>query len=105
MGPVSLRYYGRAPPSAQHRATEARRPDSTADSAEFRASRAVLGDAPIQQGLAELIGYLSLAEPGIAVVFDGEHREQVSWSPEDEEVERVADVPRVSFTRDRTVSG
>ena len=65
----------------------------------------VLADAPLQQGLAELIGYLSLAEPGLAVVFDREHREQVSWSPEDEEVERVADVPRVSFTRDRTAGG
>jgi hypothetical protein len=63
--------------------------------------RTVLADTPLQQGLAELIGYLSLAEPGLAVVFDGEHREQVSWSVEDEEVERVADVPRVSFTRDR----
>ena len=64
--------------------------------------RTVLADAPLEQGLAELIGYLSLAEPGLAVVFDEEHREQVAWSPEDEEVERVADLPRVSFTRDRT---
>jgi Protein of unknown function (DUF3375) len=63
--------------------------------------RTVLADTPLQQGLAELIGYLSLAEPGLAVVFDGEHRDQVSWSAEDEEVERVADLPRVSFTRDR----
>jgi hypothetical protein len=66
--------------------------------------RTVLADAPLQQGLAELIGYLSLAEPGLAVVFDGEHREQVSWSAEDEEVERVADMPRVSFTRGRAES-
>jgi hypothetical protein len=60
----------------------------------------VLADAPLQQGLAELIGYLSMAEPGIDVVFDAEHREQVAWSAEDHEVERVADLPRVSFTRD-----
>lgn len=63
--------------------------------------RTVLADNPLQQGLAELIGYLSLTEPGLAVVFDGEHREQLSWSAKDEEVERVADLPRVSFTRDR----
>jgi hypothetical protein len=65
--------------------------------------RAVLANSPLQQGLAELVGYLSLAEPGIAVVFDGEHRDQLSWSAEDKEVEieRVADLPRVSFTRDR----
>lgn len=62
----------------------------------------VLVDAPLQQGLAELIGYLSLAEPGIDVVFDAENREQVEWSAQDDEVERVADVPRVSFSRGRT---
>ena len=63
--------------------------------------RTVLADAPLQQGLAELIGYLSLAVPGLAVIFDGQHREQVSWCADDEEVERVAELPRVSFTRDR----
>jgi hypothetical protein len=61
----------------------------------------VLAHAPLDQGLAELIGYLSLVEPGLAVVFDEEHREQVSWSAEDDEVERVADLPRVSYTRAR----
>jgi hypothetical protein len=64
--------------------------------------RSVLAEAPLQQGLAELIGYLSLAEPGLAVVFDGEHRDRVSWSTDAEEIERVADVPVVSFTRHRT---
>lgn len=62
----------------------------------------VVADEPLQQGLAELIGYLSLAEPGLAVVFDREHREHVAWFAEDEEIERVADLPRVSFARERS---
>lgn len=63
----------------------------------------VLAGAPLQQGLAELVAYLSLAEPGLAVVFDAERRHKVAWSAAGEEVERVADLPHVSFTRDRTV--
>jgi Protein of unknown function (DUF3375) len=63
--------------------------------------RAVLSTAPLEHGLAELVSYLSLAEPGLAVTFDGQHREQLSWSVDDEEVERVAELPRVSFARDR----
>lgn len=60
----------------------------------------VLAQVPLEQGLAELIGYLSLVDPGLAVVFDDHHREQVAWNAD--EVERVAELPRVSFTRDRT---
>jgi hypothetical protein len=62
--------------------------------------RSVLERAPLEQGLAELICYLSLAGQGLAVVFDEERREQVAWSAE--EVEKVAELPRVSFSRDRT---
>ena len=64
----------------------------------------VLADAPLQQGLAELVGYLSLAHPGLAVVFDDQHREQVSWDAQDDQVQRVADLPRVTFTRDGMAS-
>jgi Protein of unknown function (DUF3375) len=60
----------------------------------------VLAGAPLEQGLAELVGYLSLIEPGLAVVFDEQHREQIGWSAD--EVERVAELPRVNFSRDRT---
>jgi hypothetical protein len=67
--------------------------------------RTVLSTTPLQQGLAELVGYLSLAEPGLAVTFDPQHREQLSWTSEEEEVERVADLPGVSFTRDRRGPG
>ena len=58
-----------------------------------------MAGAPLEQGLAELVGYLSLIEPGLAVVFDDQEREQIAWSAE--EVERVAELPRVSFSRDR----
>jgi len=61
--------------------------------------REVVVGAPLEQGLAELVGYLSLIEPGLAVVFDDQEREQIAWSAE--EVERVAELPRVSFSRDR----
>ena len=62
--------------------------------------REVVAEAPLEQGLAELVGYLSLIQPGLAIVFDDQQRERIAWSTE--EVERVADLPRVSFSRDRT---
>jgi Protein of unknown function (DUF3375) len=62
--------------------------------------REVVAGAPLEQGLAELVGYISLIEPGLAVVFDEQHREQIGWSAD--EVERVAELPRVNFSRDRT---
>jgi hypothetical protein len=61
--------------------------------------RDVVSGAPLEQGLAELVGYLSLIEPGLAVVFDDQQREQIAWSAED--IERVAELPRVSFSRQR----
>ena len=61
--------------------------------------REVVAGAPLEQGLAELLGYLSLIEPGLALVFDDQVREQIAWSAE--EVERVAELPRVSFSRDQ----
>lgn len=59
--------------------------------------REVLAAAPLEQGLAELLGYLSLTEPDLAVVFDDEHREQIGWSAGD--VDRIAELPRTSFAR------
>jgi hypothetical protein len=61
--------------------------------------RDIVSDAPLQHGLAELIGYLSLGEPGLATVFDGERRELIGWAAS--EGERLVDMPRVTFTRDR----
>lgn len=71
----------------------------------------VVAKAPLQHGLAELIAYLSLREPGLEVVFDDDGRAHISWLGEEGEgsergqdhdvgeVERVADLPRVTFAR------
>ena len=59
----------------------------------------VVAGEPLEQGLAELIGYLSLTEPGLAVLFDEERTEEIGWSSDD--VDRVAELPRVAFGRDR----
>ena len=57
-------------------------------------------DRPLEQGLAELIGYLSLTDPAYAVVFDEQHRTEIGWDDEaDETVRRTADLPTVSFAR------
>jgi hypothetical protein len=52
---------------------------------------------PLQQGLAELVGYLALCEPGLDVVFDEDGRARITWKAPD--TERTADVPRVTFAR------
>lgn len=62
----------------------------------------VLDQQPLKQGLAELVGYMSLTEQGLAVVFDPDERDQVSWSADDETLDRVAEMPRVSFSRNGT---
>lgn len=57
----------------------------------------VLNQQPIEHGLAELVGYLSLREPGLDIVFDDDGRAQIAWDTEHER--RVADLPRVTFSR------
>jgi hypothetical protein len=57
----------------------------------------LLEDRPLEQGLAELVTYLSLTDPAFDVVFDEEAREQVRYS-RDGGV-KVATVPRVTFAR------
>jgi len=83
----------------------------------------VIAGVPLEQGLAELVGYLSLDEPGLDVNFDDDARSRVAWtvdragprqSPEggvifdpidaesddaDDGLERVADIPLVTFSR------
>ena len=59
----------------------------------------IIGE-PLEQGLAELVGYLSLNQAGLSVIFDEERRDRIEWS--DADVERVADLPRVNFSRDRS---
>lgn len=57
----------------------------------------VVAAHPLRHGLAELVGYLALHEPGLDIVFDEDGRAQVTWSSPDGE--RAADLPRVTFAR------
>lgn len=58
----------------------------------------LIGEQPLEQGLAELITYLSLSDPGFRVVFDESVRQQVTWQDEDGRL-RSADLPGVTFSR------
>lgn len=58
----------------------------------------VIADAPIEQGLAELITYLSLTDEGFTKTFDESATETVSWT-DDTGRGRTATVPRVIYVR------
>jgi hypothetical protein len=60
----------------------------------------IVEDRPLEQGLAELVTYLSLADPSFDVVFDEWRREQVAWTDTDGR-RRTATLPRVTFSRAR----
>ena len=62
------------------------------------ALREVVERQPIEHGLAELVGYLSLGDPGFELVFDERVRERLRWRDEDGR-ERVASVPAVTYVR------
>lgn len=57
----------------------------------------LLQQYPLQQGLAELVTYLSLQEQDFEIVFDESKSDEVVW--EDEERRRKARLPRVIYTR------
>lgn len=59
----------------------------------------LLDQAPLEQGLAELVTYLSLTDPSFQVIFDDNADERVRWRDPDG-AERVATIPRVTFTRE-----
>ncbi|WOC13614.1 DUF3375 domain-containing protein [Gordonia sp. MP11Mi] len=61
----------------------------------------VLAEAPLSQGLAELITYLSLADESFTKMFDEDTTEYVSWTDEFGD-HRTAGVPRVIFARPLT---
>jgi hypothetical protein len=63
--------------------------------------REVVAGAPLEHGLPELIGYLSVGDAGLSVVFDDQHKERIGWDAGD--TERVAEMPRVTFSRQRGV--
>lgn len=57
----------------------------------------VVEGRPLEQGLAELVTYLSLEDPRFDVVLDAERTDEVRWTTDD--TERVATVPRITFAR------
>jgi hypothetical protein len=57
----------------------------------------ILREHPLQQGLAELVGYLALRD-GVDTTVDGERRDEVTWTGECD-VDRAAQVPHVVYTR------
>ena len=59
---------------------------------------ALVADRPLEQGLAELVTYLSLSDPAFEVVFDERRTERLGWHDE-EGHRRMATVPRVIFAR------
>jgi len=58
----------------------------------------VIAAQPLEQGLSELVTYLSLSDELFSVVFDEQVTEQVHWADPDGS-SRVATIPRVTFTR------
>jgi len=53
---------------------------------------------PLEQGLAELVTYLSLRDDGFDVVFDENRQEQVQWHDDAGRL-RAAVLPAVFFVR------
>ncbi|MGW5108116.1 DUF3375 domain-containing protein [Nocardia sp. NPDC004123] len=59
---------------------------------------ALLREHPLEQGLAELVTYLSLDDPDFTVDFDERQRDRVHWQDGDG-TERAGVVPRITFVR------
>jgi hypothetical protein len=57
----------------------------------------ILREHPLQQGLAELVGYLALRD-GVDTVVDDDRHDEVTWTGDDE-VDRAARIPHVVYTR------
>jgi hypothetical protein len=58
----------------------------------------LIAGQPLEQGLAELVTYLSLTDETFTVVFDDRHYERVSWQEPGGRA-RTATLPRVTFAR------
>jgi hypothetical protein len=58
----------------------------------------LVGRHPLTQGVAELVTYLSLQDEAFAIVYDEQHRDQITWSAADGQ-ERTATLPRVTYAR------
>ncbi|MGW4888159.1 DUF3375 domain-containing protein [Streptomyces murinus] len=55
-------------------------------------------DHPLEQGLAELVAYLTLSDDHFTTVFDDSRQEDITWVGGDD-VRRVASVPVVTYAR------
>jgi flagellar motility protein MotE (MotC chaperone) len=53
---------------------------------------------PLSQGAAELVAYLALHDEAFSIVYDEQHREQITWCQADGR-KRTATLPRVTFAR------
>lgn len=58
----------------------------------------VIDREPLRHGLAEIVGYMSLSDSSFRTVFDESASETLHWT-DDDGVQRVATLPRVSFVR------
>jgi hypothetical protein len=64
----------------------------------------LIDEQPLEQGLAELVTYLSLTDDTFQVVFDEATRQQLSWLDTGGE-RRSATLPRVTFARNAGRNG
>jgi hypothetical protein len=64
----------------------------------------LVAQQPLEHGLAEIVGYLSLHDTTFDVVFDDTARDQVTWSDE-QGATRVATIPRVTFVKSLDTEG
>ena len=58
----------------------------------------LIAAAPLTQGAAELVTYLTLRDDAFAIVYDEARTEQIGWNDPDGS-RRTATLPRVTFTR------
>ena len=71
--------------------------DALASSSQVSLTQLV-GNSPLEHGLAELVSYLGLSDDTFTTVFDDNATDEISWADSDE-IERVATLPRTGFVR------
>lgn len=59
---------------------------------------------PLEQGLAELVGYFSLKDPTFEVIFDETVQEDAHWTDEEGTPRRAA-IPQITFARRSQIVG
>ncbi|OUS91951.1 DUF3375 domain-containing protein [Rhodococcus sp. NCIMB 12038] len=64
----------------------------------------IVAAAPLQQGLAELVTYLSLSDDTFRAVFDESAEDRLTWT-DDTGAVKVATLPRVTFVRTTPTTG